>query len=205
MKNNYKLFSIGVFLIGLFSAFSFLLQLGQFFNLLPNQLEPPQDTIVTIDTTPPPPIIIQLPRQAAPPPIIVYIDSTGQRVPKAKIDTFKHEKANMYKDSIEDKNLTLYYESTVKGQLLNNALDYKLKVPKLITKTIEIPKPYEVPVSAFFLNGGLGGNVNQFSSLTVGLQFVSAKAWSLGYDYDILQNTHNVNFGVRLFQLKTKK
>jgi len=171
-----------------------------------SQTEGPQlDTVITIDTILPPPIIIQLPRQAAPEPIIIYVDSTGNSIPKAEIDTFKHEKANLYRDSIEDDNLMLYYESTVKGKLLNNALDYKLKVPKLITKTIEIPKPYGVPVSAFFLNGGVGGNVNQFSSVTVGLQFVSNKAWTLGYDYDVLQNTHHVKLGVKLFQLKSKK
>jgi hypothetical protein len=164
-----------------------------------------RDTIINIDTILPSPIIIQLPRQAAPEPIIIYVDSTGGRISRAEIDTFKHEKANLYRDSIEDDNLTLYYESTVKGKLLNHALDYKLKIPKLITKTIEIPKPYAVPVSAFFLNGGLGGNVNQFSSVTVGLQFVSRKAWALGYEYDILQNTHHVKLGVKLFQLKSKK
>jgi hypothetical protein len=163
-----------------------------------------RDTLITIDTILPPPIIIQLPRQVAPAPIIIYIDSTGSRISRAEIDTSKHKKANLYRDSIEDDNLTLYYESTVKGKLLKSVLDYKLKVPKLITKTIEIPKPYTVPVSAFFLNGGIGGNVNQFSSITVGLQFVSRKAWALGYEYDILQNTHHVKLGVKLFQLKGK-
>ncbi|WP_052600209.1 hypothetical protein [Aureispira sp. CCB-QB1] len=107
-----------------------------------------------------------------------------------------------YQDSIEDDNLTLYYQSTIKGQLLKNALDYKLKVPKLITKTIEIPKPYPMPVSTLLLTGGVGGNVNQFSSITLGLQFVSAKGWAIGYGYDLLQSTHHIQFGVKLFYLK---
>ena len=163
---------------------------------------PPQERIISIDTTAPPPIIIQMPRQATPKPIIVYVDSTGSSVPRAKIDTSKHEKANLYRDSIEDDNLTLYYESTVKGNLLSNALDYKLKIPKLITKKIEVLKPVPTPVSTLLLTGGVGGNVNQFSSVRLGLQFVSAKGWAVGYDYDVLQNVHSVNVGVRLFQLK---
>lgn len=165
-----------------------------------SQAEQPRiDTIVRMDTTPPQPIVIQLPRQEVPPPVIVYVDSSGQKVPTAKIDTTKHEKARLYQDSISDENLTLYYESTIKGQLLNNALDYKLKVPKLITKTIEISKPYPMPVSTLLLTGGIGGNVNQFSSVTLGLQFVSKKGWSLGYDYDLLQNVHSVRLGIKIF------
>ncbi|WMX16551.1 hypothetical protein [Aureispira sp. CCB-E] len=165
---------------------------------------PPQERIISIDTTAPPPIIIQMPRQPTPKPIIVYVDSTGRSVPTAKIDTSKHEKANLYRDSIEDENLTLYYESTVKGSLLNNALDYKLKIPKLITKKIEVLKPVPTPVNTLMLTGGVGGNVNQFSSVRLGLQFVSAKGWAVGYDYDVLQNVHSVNVGVRLFGFGAK-
>lgn len=163
-----------------------------------------RERIISIDTTPPPPIIIQMPRQQIQAPIIVYVDSSGQKVPTAQIDTQKHEIANLYQDSVEDENLTLYYHSMVKGELLSHALDYKLKIPKLITKKIEVLKPFPVPVSAMFLNGGIGGNINQFSSITVGLAFVSAKGWALGYDYDILQNSHHVKLGVKLFQFKPK-
>jgi hypothetical protein len=201
MKTDFKFY----FLV-LLQVILILFSVGLLINdISDTSYQPQQERIITIDTILPPPIIIQLPRQAVIEPIIIYVDSAGKTISKAEIDTFKHEKANLYRDSIEDDNLTLYYESTVKGKLLKNHLNYKLKVPKLITKTIEIPKPYPVPVSAFFLNGGIGGNVNQFSSITVGLQFVSRKAWTLGYEYDILQNTHHVKLGVKLFQLKLKK
>jgi len=162
------------------------------------------DTIVRIDTTLPPPIVINLPRQKVPNPVIVYVDSSGQSVPVAEIDTQQHIAAQQYQDSIEDENLTLYYKSTVEGRLLANALDYKLKIPQLITKTIEITKPYPIPVSQVLLTGGIGGKLNQFSSITVGLQFVSAKGWALGYDYDILEKSHNVKLGIKLFQIKPK-
>lgn len=164
-----------------------------------------RDTIIQIDTTFPAPIIVNLPRQRIPTPTVIYIDSSKKVVLSPNVDTTKHMAANVYQDSLEDENLTLYYSSIVQGELLKNALDYKLKIPKQITKTIEVSKPYPSPVSAFYLKGGVGGNVNQFSSITVGLQFVSKKGWSLGYDYDILENTHSVNLGIKLFQLKNKK
>jgi len=162
------------------------------------------DTIISIDTTPPPPIIIKLPQQPIPKPVIVYVDSSGKSIPITQIDTTKHEQAQLYQDSIEDDNLTLYYQSTVKGQLLNHSLDYKLKVPQFITKKIEISKPYPVPVNSLLLTGGFGGNINQFSSLSLGLQFVSAKGWAVGYEYDFLQKAHHVKLGIKLIQFKPK-
>jgi hypothetical protein len=163
------------------------------------------DTIITIDTTPPPPVIFNLPIQETPPPIIVYVDSFGRKVETAQIDTTNHLKAHLYQDSTEDENLTIYYSSTIEGRLIQNALDYKLKVPKLITKRIEIPKPYPVPVSVLLFNGGIGGNISKFSSITAGVQFVSSKGWAVAYDYDLLENSHNVKLGIKLFQFKNKK
>lgn len=168
-------------------------------------VEQVRDTIVTIDTIFPAPIIVQMPRQVVPAPQIIYIDSSKNIVLDTDIDTSKHIAARVYKDSLEDENLTLYYSSIVDGQLLQNNLDYKLKIPTQITKTIEIPKPYPKPVNALFLNGGIGGNVHQFSSITVGLQFVSKKGWALGYDYDVLQNVHSVKMGLKLFSFAKKK
>ncbi|MBL4650540.1 MAG: hypothetical protein JKY03_12485, partial [Aureispira sp.] len=150
----------------------------------------------------PAPIIVHLPRQIVPEPIIIYLDSFQKRVPISLVDTNKHTAAKLYKDSLEDENLTLYYESLVEGKLLNNVLNYKLKIPKQITKTIRINTPVPMPTNGLFLNAGVGGNVNTFSSLTVGLQFVSKKGWALGYDYDVLQNVHQVRLGVRLLPFK---
>lgn len=170
-----------------------------------SQTELRPDTTITIDTTPPPPIIIQMPRQEIPKPIIIYVDSSGNAVHTEEIDTTIHKQAKVYKDSLEDENLKLYYESTVKGDLLAHGLDYKLKVPKLVTKTIEIEKPYPVPTSSIMVVGGAGGNLNKFSSANLGLHFISAKGWSVGYEYDFIQQSHQVKVGVRLFNIKPRK
>ncbi|MBL4648936.1 MAG: hypothetical protein JKY03_04340, partial [Aureispira sp.] len=149
------------------------------------------------------PIIVQLPRQDVPEPRVIYIDSSKNIVVNSLVDTTKHLSAQLYQDSLEDENLTLYYSSVIDGELLQNKLDYKLKIPTRITKTVEISKPYPVSVSSILLTGGIGGNVNQFSSVRLGLEFVSAKGWALGDDYDLLQKVHSMRLGVR-FKAKVK-
>lgn len=191
-------------ILGLFGYIIFLQQCTGY-RADSSTTQPKQDTIVTIDTILPPPVIVQLPRQELPRPQIIYIDSSKNVVLSKDVDTTKHSTAKVYKDSLEDENLTLYYHSMVQGELLTNNLDYRLKIPKQITKTIQIPKPYPVPTSALLLTTGIGGNINQFSSLTVGLQFVSNKGWALGYDYDVLGKTHHIKLGIKLFQVKNKR
>jgi len=97
-----------------------------------------------MDTILPAPIIVQFPRQDVPEPRIIYIDSSKNIVVNHLIDTSKHQVAQLYQDSLEDENLTLYYSSVIDGELLQNKLDYKLKIPIRITKTVEVFKPYPV-------------------------------------------------------------
>jgi hypothetical protein len=196
MKDNIQF----ALILCLFGYVIFLQQCGQGKT---QEIQKPT-TIIRMDTILPAPIIVQLPRQDVPEPRIVYIDSSKNIVVNSLIDTSKHQAAQLYQDSLEGENLTLYYSSVIDGQLLQNKLDYKLKIPTRITKTIEVSKPYPVSVSSILLTGGLGGNLNSFSSVRLGLEYVSAKGWAVGYDYDLLQNVHSVNLGVRLFQFKKK-
>lgn len=172
-------------------------------NNLVKELHP--DTTIVVDTQLPPPIVVQLPRQKIPEPISLYIDSTKQVVPISQVDPLEHETAQLYQDSIEDENLTLYYKSMVQGELLDYNLDYKLKIPKRITNTVTITKPTPIPAHSLLLNTGVGVDPNGFSSVTVGLQFVSNRGWALGYDYDVLQNQHEVKLGIRLWKQKRIK
>ncbi|WMX17048.1 hypothetical protein [Aureispira sp. CCB-E] len=191
-------------ILGLFAYVIFLQQCKQG-SSLSNQQTIRMDTTIVLDTILPAPVIVQLPRQAVPEPRIIYVDSFRNIVESELIDTSKHVATKLYKDSLEDDNLTLYYESLVDGQLLQNELDYKLKIPKQITKTIRINTPVPMPTNGLFLNAGVGGNINSFSSVTLGLQFVSKKGWALGYDYDVLQKVHQVRLGVRLLPFKKRK
>ncbi|WP_052596088.1 hypothetical protein [Aureispira sp. CCB-QB1] len=169
-------------------------------NHTSNQYHP--DTTIVVDTILPAPIIVQLPRQTVPAPTIIYIDSSKNIVQKESIDTAIHQSVQLYQDSLEDENLTVYYQSVVEGELLQNSLDYKLKIPKQITKRIEITKPVPAPASALLFNTGVGVNPLGITGVTVGMQFISNKGWALGYDYDVLQNQHEVTLGIRLWNQK---
>lgn len=169
-------------------------------NHTSNQYHP--DTTIVVDTILPAPIIVQLPRQTVPTPTIIYIDSSKNIVQKESIDTAIHQSVQLYQDSLEDENLTVYYQSVVEGELLQNSLDYKLKIPKQITKRIEITKPVPAPASALLFNTGVGVNPLGITGVTVGMQFISNKGWALGYDYDVLQNQHEVTLGIRLWNQK---
>ncbi|BDS12381.1 hypothetical protein [Aureispira anguillae] len=200
MKDNFQF----ALILGLFAYLIFLQQCKQ--GASSNHNQPfKADTTIIIDTILPAPVVVQLPRLPIPEPRIVYIDSSKNIIPSNAIDTTQHLVTKLYKDSLEDENLTLYYESLVQGELLKNKLDYKLKIPKLVTKTVQINTPVPVPSNGLFLNAGVGGNIHSFSSLTVGLQFVSKKGWALGYDYDLLQQAHQIKLGVRIFPFSKRK
>jgi hypothetical protein len=173
-----------------------------------NQTEPIQirtDTTIVIDTTFPTPIIVQMPRQIVPEPRILYVDRDRNIIPTAQVDTNQHQAAQLYQDSLEDENLTIYYKSMVQGLLLDYSLDYKLKIPTQITKTIEIRKPIPVPAHCLMFNTGVGVDHQGLSSVTVGIQFVSRKSWAVGYDYDVLQNQHRMKLGIKLWNQKKFK
>lgn len=160
------------------------------------------DTTIVLDTILPPPVIVHLPKQEVPPPQIIYVDRQGNEVALQNIDTTKDHAVKLYTDSLRDENLTIYYNAVVDGELIKNQLDYKLYVPKSITKTIEITKPVPTPASQFMFNLGVGGKFGNYASVTVGAAFVHKKGWAIGYDYDVLQNAHHVKLGIKLFQLK---
>lgn len=194
MKDNIQFLLI----LGLFGYIIFLQQCKGGSSSSENEIS--LDTIIRVDTILPAPVIVNLPRQRIPEPVIFYVDSSKTIIPTAQVDTNQHIAVNNYQDSLTDENLTIYYNSLVDGQLLDHHLGYKLKVPKRIVKTIEIPTPVPTPANSIFLTTGVGGNPNQFASVTVGLEFVSSKGWSLGYEYDILQNSHNAKLGIRLWR-----
>lgn len=173
-----------------------------------NQAEPLQtrpDTTIVIDTIFPTPIIVQMPRQVVPEPRILYVDRDRNIIPTAQVDTNQHQAAQLYQDSLEDENLTIYYKSMVQGSLLDYSLDYKLKIPTQITKTIEIVKPVPIPAHRLMFNTGVGVDYQGLSSVTVGIQFVSRQSWAVGYDYDVLQNQHSIKLGIKLWNQKKFK
>lgn len=208
MKNKVEFITI----ICLFCVIIYLQQCGK--GTANEDIVLPQNRVDTImiDTVFPPPIVINLPKQAMPEPIIIYRDKvtnetyTPATLPE-QIDWSNLQQSYSYMDSLSDENLTIFYNAMTEGKMIDHDLSYKLKIPKTITKHIE--KTTYVPtyeqVSGLFLTLGAGGNPSSFASIRVGAQYLNKNGWALGYDYDILQNIHTIEMGVRVFPFKNKK
>ena len=112
------------------------------------------------------------------------------------IDSIKADRLNVYNDTITDTNIVIFISDLVVGERLNTTLKYRLKVPQKIITTNTITKTKIK--SGLFLNTRIGGSKEQFN-FGPGLQFISKKGKLVGYDYNIMNNTHNLTVGIKLF------
>jgi hypothetical protein len=112
-----------------------------------------------------------------------------------------------YADSVVDKNQTIFFTAKVIGRLDSMKIDYKLKIPLVINNTTTITNTRvdtliktNSPKLQVFLNGQLGGNKESFN-MYPGATAVYKKV-ELGYSYGLLDKTHNVRIGYRIFKSK---
>jgi len=106
-----------------------------------------------------------------------------------------------YSDSLVDSNQTVFYSARVFGMLDNLDIKYRLKIPSIIKETREINDTKFVP-NKFSISGTgmVGGNLNTFN-MYVGVDVRIKKAiW--GYNYGIIDKTHNIRLGYVLFNSK---
>lgn len=112
------------------------------------------------------------------------------------------DSTNNYYTSFEDSLIKGEILSKVDGVLVNQDFTYTPKFPKYIiktdsiTKTITITKELE-PKRKVFLGLNVGGNTNTFN---FGPQaaFLDKKDRLYNYNYNLLNNTHNVGFLIKL-------
>lgn len=110
---------------------------------------------------------------------------------------------NIYKDSISDSNLVIYYIDTVKGKMINKDMSYKLKVPLIInnTTTVTIRRDSIIDrTKKLDIYAGLSlGVVNKNQIANFG-PFVNVRVKNnlYGYKYGLLDKSHNVSVGIRL-------
>jgi hypothetical protein len=121
---------------------------------------------------------------------------------KPNTDNIKNfEVAKVYQDTLSNEDIDIYSYNLLQGNLLDSQLAYKLKVPRqvTITKTIEHPKTFRSTLYGFT---EVGGNTQQLSSLSLGLQYNRKGNWFVSYRLNLnqFQNpTHHIGVGVRLF------
>ena len=112
------------------------------------------------------------------------------------LDSIKSVSLNVYNDTIEDTNIIIFKSDLVNGDRLNSTLKYRLKVPQKIITTKTITK--KQIQSGLFLNARIGGSKDKFN-FGPGLQYITKKGRIIGYDYNIIDNTHNGTIGIKLF------
>jgi len=105
-----------------------------------------------------------------------------------------------YKDTLENRDLTIYSNQLVDGLRLDAGLTYKLKVPREVvtTKTIEYPKQYQ---SGLFLFTEVGGHTAGLENVKLGVLFSNKTDWFVSYGYNMMAspNTHHIGVGKRIF------
>lgn len=125
--------------------------------------------------------------------VYVYLDTTSH-----KIDSLK-----LYKNDFKTTYGNISVVDSINGNLLSQRLLLDLKIPKdsvVITNNITkhdiiIKHP---KFQGFWLGLETGGNKTSFNSISPYL-LVSYKNKQIGYSYNILDNTHNIRVGVKIF------
>jgi len=106
---------------------------------------------------------------------------------------------NEYKDTLQNKDVTIYSTVLTDGKVFENKLRYDFKYPVITETTIEEVRE---PQSGMFIYSGVGGNSTELSAINIGLQYVHKNKWFVGYGVNLKNApspTHQVQFGVKLF------
>ncbi|TXG80647.1 MAG: hypothetical protein E6R13_07755 [Spirochaetes bacterium] len=110
-----------------------------------------------------------------------------------------------YNDSLSDSNITIHTKAKTFGMLDKLDIKYRLKVPQTIIKTESTTITNTVtetksPKVSIFIGGEVGGSQTSFNiSPYAG---ISIKDVSYQYRYGIIDKTHNIGIGYRIFKSK---
>lgn len=130
---------------------------------------------------------------------IIYQDSAtaAANIPPENVQTLHN-----YQDSLTDENITIFYDAFLEGRLIENNIRYSLKVPKTINNTITKTKTIRQPpkqISGLFITTQIGSkDFSGLDNISAGLQYVNKRGWSVGYEYDFLNQVHSAGIGVRV-------
>jgi hypothetical protein len=108
-----------------------------------------------------------------------------------------------YNDSLSDTNQTVFYHARTFGMLDSLAISYKLKIPIKITNTTTITNTNivtKIPKFSIYTGLEVGGNTSTFSLSPI--ITLNIKNNSLSYRYGVLDKTHNIGVGIKLFKSK---
>ena len=125
-----------------------------------------------------------------------------------KIDTIRYEIDPLdlffvreYRDTLDDTNQTVFTYIKTLGMLDSLGVKYKLKVPVTITNSQTITNIItETKIPKFSIYAGLeaGGNTSTFNLSPI--VTLNIKNNNISYRYGLLDQTHNVGVGIKLFK-----
>lgn len=154
--------------------------------------KPSHHETFTSDTVRPKPEVVK---------VQVLVPGPARTYTITQIDTNMCNLVHVYQDSLKDANQVIYYQDSVRGQLLGKKMSYKLFVPLMVenthTITDSIPYPVRINRGGLYISGEIGGNTSGLG-ISAGADFISKKKWGIGYRYDTRQHTHNVAFKWKL-------
>ncbi len=170
-------------------------------NPFPNlEIQPQIQTIVKSDTVWTRDTIVRF--KSIIKPIHDTIYPLDTLVDNISVDSLAYNR--IYNDSLVDSNLTIFSDIKVIGILSQLDLSYKLKSkPSLITNNITTTitnvkiQPSKVSIIAGL---ELGGNKSSFN-LSPYIK-VDIKKASIGYRYGVLDQTHSIGIGYKIFNSK---
>lgn len=153
------------------------------------------------------------------------IQAIANKPPEIKVDTFwkegptiyipgkpipvpvkdpKDTTINHYSDSLNRKDINVWYDFKVRGTLLDRTWKYNPTFLYTVeTKTIYVPKIIKDPIPIYksnvFVYGQLGGNLNTFIP-GAGVDYTTKKGTEFGYLYQRWgkENIHSFKLGTRI-------
>lgn len=135
----------------------------------------------------------------------VYLD----RLVPVKADTFyiyKTDTINTYVGVSEDSTIRINYKAEVLGSFKGLQLDYVLKAPRLIEKTItQTIRDSTVITNTAYRSGFYLGSGFRYSPFAASLQlsidagYQNRKGWFFGYRYEPTTKTHGATIAKRIF------
>lgn len=150
----------------------------------------------TIDSIPAPYKVVEFKTKYFPAWDTVRPDSS-----KWNADLCKFERT--YTDSLPDSNVTIFTDIKTIGILKSSQVKYRLKVPLRIETTIRTDSTYIKTVPnkwSILAIGGVGGNQSKFNATVGGA--IRYKKGYYGYEYNLVDKTHNAKIGFVLFNSK---
>lgn len=141
-------------------------------------------------------------------PEIVYVRNTSERiierVPQSEYDTLsKKEKEaviplNEYKDTLKNKDITIFSKILTDGHIFDNNLKYEFNQPVI---TNNISKTEVVKQKGIYLFGEVGGGQENYN-IGVGAAYINKKDWMYFYKLEldgVGKPLHNIGIGKKVF------